>query len=170
MSHFIATLLHITAIGIGATLLMDGWALLRKHLLGMPSLDYALVGRWVGHMPRGRFRHPAIGKAAPIAGERALGWSMHYLTGVLFAALLAGATGRDWLCAPTPLPALLFGLATVLMPFLLMQPAFGLGIAAAKTAHPGKARFHSVLTHLIFGAGLYLAAQIGLLLPATCAN
>lgn len=170
MPYSLVTLLHIAAIGIGATLLMDGWSILRKRLLGMPSLDYALVGRWIGHMPRGQFHHAAIGKAEPIAAERALGWLVHYLTGILFAALLIGAAGRDWLCAPTLLPALVLGLATVLLPFLLMQPAFGLGIAAAKTAHPGKARFHSALTHLIFGAGLYLAAQIGLLLPAACAN
>ncbi|QJP09423.1 DUF2938 domain-containing protein [Pseudomonas multiresinivorans] len=170
MPYSPVTPLHIAAIGIGATLLMDGWSILRKRLLGMPSLDYALVGRWVGHMPRRRFRHAAIGKAEPITAERALGWLVHYLTGILFAVLLIGAAGRDWLCAPTLLPALVLGLATVLLPFLVMQPAFGLGIAAAKTAHPGKARIHSVLTHLIFGAGLYLAAQIGLLLPATCTN
>lgn len=170
MPYPLITLLHIAAIGIGATLLMDGWSILRKHLLGMPSLDYALVGRWVGHMPRRQFRHAAIGKAEPITAERVLGWIVHYLTGILFAALLIGAAGRDWLCAPTLLPALTLGLATVLLPFLVMQPAFGLGIAAAKTTHPGKARIHSVLTHLVFGAGLYLAAQIGLLLPATCTN
>lgn len=58
------------------------------------------------------------------------------------------------------MPALLFGLVTVLMPFLLMQPALGLGIAAANSSNPAKARLHSLLTHLIFGLGLYLAARL----------
>ncbi|QRY77389.1 DUF2938 domain-containing protein [Pseudomonas sp. PDNC002] len=167
MSHSIVTLLHIAAIGLGATLLMDAWSILRKRLLGIPSLDYALVGRWVGHMPLGQFHHVAIGKAAPITGERALGWIVHYLTGVAFALAFVMFDGQ-WLCQPTPLPALLFGLVTVLLPFFIMQPALGLGLAAAKSANPTKARLHSLLTHLIFGIGLYLTAF--LLAPLRCAG
>jgi hypothetical protein len=162
----LSSLLSTLAIGVGATLLMDGWTVLRRRLLGVPSLDYALVGRWVGHMPRGHFRHAAIGKAPPVAGERPLGWAIHYLTGIGFALALIALTGADWLCRPTLPPALLFGVVTVAMPFLLMQPALGLGIAARKTANPAKARLHSLLTHAIFGLGLYLAATS--LAPLTC--
>ncbi|MCP1624976.1 DUF2938 domain-containing protein [Pseudomonas nitroreducens] len=164
----LSTLLLTIAIGIGATLLMDGWTLLRQRLLGVPALDYALLGRWVGHMPRGRFRHAAIGKAATVPGERPLGWVAHYLTGIVFALALVALTGNGWLCAPSLLPALLFGLLTVALPFLLMQPAFGLGVAASKTANPARARLHSLITHGIFGAGLYLSAL--LLTPLTCAG
>ncbi|MBD9500826.1 DUF2938 domain-containing protein [Pseudomonas sp. BGr12] len=164
----LSVLIPAIATGIGATLLMDGWTVLRRHLLGVPSLDYALVGRWVGHMPRGRFRHVAIGKAAPVAGERPLGWAIHYLTGIVFALTLVALAGSDWLCRPTLLPALLFGVVTVAMPFLLMQPALGLGIAASRTESPAKARLHSLVTHTIFGLGLYLAALS--LLPLTCAS
>lgn len=46
------------------------------------------------------------------------------------------------------------------LPFLLMQPALGLGIAAAKTANPARARLHSLITHAIFGLGLYLTARL----------
>lgn len=166
MPHSVTILLHITAIGIGATLLMDGWAVLRKHLLGVPSLDYALVGRWIGHMPLGRFRHAAIGKATAIRGERLTGWLVHYLTGIAFALAFVLLSGPDWLCRPTLAAALLFGGVTVLMPFLLMQPAFGLGIAAARTANPLKARLHSLMTHGVFGLGLYLGAAT--LAPLTC--
>lgn len=168
LSALLPTLISAVAIGIGATLLMDGWAVLRRRLLGVPSLDYALVGRWVGHMPRGRFYHVAIGQAAAVAGERPLGWAIHYLTGIVFAVAMVALTGSDWLCRPTLLPALLFGVVSVAMPFLLMQPALGLGIAASRTANPTKARLHSLITHAIFGVGLYLAALC--LLPLTCAG
>ncbi len=40
-----ALLLHIAAVGVGATLVMDLWALLCRHVFGVPSLDLALVGR-----------------------------------------------------------------------------------------------------------------------------
>lgn len=145
------------ATGIGATLVMDGWGLAQKHLLGAAAPDFALVGRWLGHMRHGRFTHDAIAGAAPVRGERALGWGAHYATGLVFALLLPLIWGADWLRAPSPFPALLLGLATVAAPFLLMQPAFGLGIAAAKTPRPWKARQRSLVTHLVFGAGLYLA-------------
>jgi Protein of unknown function (DUF2938) len=56
------------------------------------------------------------------------------------------------------LPALLFGLGTVLFPYLIMQPAYGLGIAASKTPNPTAARLKSLMSHGIFGLGLYLTA------------
>ncbi|WP_448681547.1 DUF2938 domain-containing protein [Pseudomonas nicosulfuronedens] len=168
LSTLLPTLFSVLAIGIGATLLMDGWSVLRQRLLGVPLPDYALVGRWVGHMPRGRFRHAAIGRAASVAGERLLGWVIHYLIGITFALALVLLVGSDWLCQPTLLPALMLGVVTVAMPFLLMQPAFGLGIAAARSANPAKARLHSLATHGVFGFGLFLAAK--LLVPLTCAG
>lgn len=80
-------LLKLLLIGAGATLLMDLWTLFRRRAFGIPSLDYALVGRWLGHMTHGRFRHASISAAAPVAGERALGWIAHYAIGIAFAAL-----------------------------------------------------------------------------------
>ena len=95
------TLLFILLIGVAATAAMDAWSLARKTLLGLPAPDFALVGRWLGHMPRGRFRHHRIAEATPIASERALGWAAHYLIGVLFAAVLVGLGGPAWLARPT---------------------------------------------------------------------
>ncbi|MCA8062060.1 DUF2938 domain-containing protein [Burkholderia sp. AU38729] len=145
-------------IGTGATLVMDLWTLFRRRAFGVPSLDYALVGRWIGHMMHGRFRHASIGAAAPVPGERALGWIAHYAIGIVFAALPLLIAGPAWIDAPTPLPALVAGLASVVAPFFVMQPAFGFGIAASRTPNPGVARRRSLITHLSYGVGLYLAA------------
>ena len=41
-----------------------------------------------------------------------------------------------------------------------MQPGMGAGIAASRTPHPAAARFNSLLTHAIFGLGLYAAARV----------
>ena len=144
--------------GIGATLVMDGWGLFLKHALGIPSLGYALVGRWVGHMFRGRFAHTHIGEAEPVRHETSLGWAIHYGAGISFAALLAILGGADWVASPTPDLALAVGLGTVAAPFLLMQPAFGFGLAASKLPNRNAARLKSIVTHLVFGFGLYLAA------------
>jgi len=49
---------------------------------------------------------------------------------------------------------------TVLMPWLVMQPALGLGVASAKTPNPAGARVKSLATHTVFGLGLYLSALV----------
>jgi hypothetical protein len=147
-------------LGIGATLVLDGWSLLLNKGFGIKSLSFCLVGRWFALMRRGQFRHNGIGKAPAQSGECALGWTAHYGIGVLFALPLLCWQGGQWLAVPTLAPALIFGAVTVLMPFLLMQPAFGLGIAAAKTAAPWQARLKSLSSHLVFGLGLYLSALV----------
>ncbi|HEF4775363.1 TPA: DUF2938 domain-containing protein [Burkholderia multivorans] len=153
-----ALLLHIAAIGVGATLVMDLWALLCRHVFGVPSLDLALVGRWLGHMAHGRFRHASIAAAAPLRGERALGWAAHYATGIAFAGLPIALAGPHWVDTPTLAPALAAGLVGVAAPFLVMQPALGFGIAASRTPQPAVARRRSLVAHLSYGVGLYLAA------------
>ncbi|NHV25522.1 DUF2938 domain-containing protein [Burkholderia sp. D-99] len=153
-----AIVLDVLLIGTGATFLLDLWTLFRRRAFGTPSLDYALVGRWVGHMMRGRFRHASIVTAPPVPGERILGWIAHYAIGIMFATLPVAIAGAEWIDAPTLLPALVAGLASVVAPFFVMQPAFGFGIAASRTPHPGVARRRSLITHLSYGVGLYLAA------------
>ena len=151
------TVFAVLLIGVGATALMDLWGVVRKPLLGMPLPSYAMVGRWLGHMGHGQFRHETIAAARPITAEGLIGWSAHYLIGIAFAALLIAIRGQDWLLAPTPGPALAVGLGTVAAPFLIMQPCMGAGIAASRTPHPASARVHSLITHGVFGLGLYLS-------------
>ena len=151
---------QIIAIGIGATIVTDAWAALRRRLLGVPALDYALVGRWIAHMPHGRFTHQSIARSAPRALEAPVGWAVHFLTGVAFAAGLVLWQGQAWLAAPRLLPALLFGLATVVLPFFVMQPALGAGIAASLTPNPWRSRMHSLVMHAVFGLGLYASAVL----------
>lgn len=146
------------AVGIGATLVTDLWGVALNRLFGVPAANYCLVGRWALHMPAGVFRHASIAKAAAKPGECAAGWLAHYAIGAGFALLLVLAAGPGWLAAPTPLPALLVGIATVVFPYFVMQPAFGLGIAAARTPSPAQARLRSLMTHAVFGIGLYVAA------------
>ena len=148
------------AIGIGATAVMDLWTVLRQWLFAIPAADYGLVGRWIGHMARGRFRHERIAAAPPIPGERLIGWTAHYLIGIVFAAILLAIFGLDWARHPSIGPALAVGIATVAAPFLLMQPGMGAGIAASRTPRPGAARLQSLITHAVFGLGLYAAGWL----------
>lgn len=145
------------AIGTGATAVMDLWGVARQRLLGMAAPDYALVGRWLAHVARGRFRHERIAASPALGGERVIGWTAHYLIGIAFAAILLAMFGVEWAHAPTLGPALIVGIGSVAAPFLVMQPGMGLGIAASRTPRPAAARIQSLITHTIFGVGLYAA-------------
>jgi len=150
-------IVHIAAVGIGATALMDLWLWLLSRL-GVPVTGFAMVGRWVGHFRRGAFAHAAIAKAAPIPFELGLGWATHYLIGIAYAVLLVGLQGTAWLRQPTLLPALVFGVLTVAAPWFVMQPAMGAGVLALKTPTPLKSGLRSLANHAVFGVGLYVAA------------
>lgn len=150
----------ILSTGAGATAVIDLWAVARKRLLGILAPDYGLVGRWLAHMPRGRFHHDSIAAALPVRGERLIGWIAHYLIGISFAAILPAVCGHAWIHHPTIGPALIVGIGTVAAPFLLMQPGMGAGIAAGRTPRPGAARMQSLVTHGIFGLGLYVAGLV----------
>lgn len=151
--------LAIILIGSGATIVLDAWLLILKRL-GVPTLNFAFIGRWVGHLPDGRFMHAAIANAPPIRHERLLGWLVHYAVGIAFAGGLIGISGMDWARNPTLAPAILFGTGTVVAPFFLMQPALGSGIAGSRTPAPTAGRIRSVTNHAVFGLGLYLSAWL----------
>jgi hypothetical protein len=156
---------YAIVIGAGATALMDLWAAFLRRC-GVSTLDYALLGRWIGHFPRGQFEHESIGKAAPVRYERIIGWSAHYSIGVLFAAALIAMWGLEWARRPTLAPALIISFVTLVAPFFVMQPAMGAGIAASKTPRPNIARLRSIATHTVYGIGLYLSAWLRALLTS----
>ena len=153
-------ILTAIAIGLGATLLIDLWALFLRRAFDVRSLNYCLLGRWVLHIPSGRIAHENIAASAGKAHECKVGWTTHYMIGASFAVVFVWLASVGWLSHPKLLPALAFGIATVLVPFFTMQPALGLGIASSRTPHPNQARLKSVMTHAVFGVGLWLWAHL----------
>jgi uncharacterized membrane protein YagU involved in acid resistance len=109
-------------------------------------------------MPEGTFSHANITAAPQKPSEYTVGWVAHYTIGVVFALVFVVLISGAWLARPTLLPALLYGIATVVFPFFIMQPSFGLGIAASRTPKPMQARLKSLVTHTVFGLGLYVCA------------
>ena len=152
--------LQVIALGCGATATIDLWAVIRARLLGVPVLNYGLVGRWLGHLARGTFRHVAIAAATPVRGERIAGWIAHYLIGIAFAGALFAIWGAGWIRHPTLGPALAVGLGSSVAPFLVLQPGMGLGVAASRAPRPGVARLHTLVTHAVFGVGLHVTGLL----------
>ena len=156
----IELLISAVAVGLGATVVMDLWAVFLKHAFKIPSPNYCLVGRWLRHMTNGSFKHPSITAAAQKPAECTTGWIAHYTIGVLFALALVALATPEWLQSPTLMPALIFGIVTVGFPFFIMHPSFGLGLAASKAPNPMQARLRSLMNHAAFGVGLYVSALV----------
>lgn len=146
-------------IGVGATATMDVYSVILNYF-GIKTLNYKFLGRWIGYFFDGKFSHHTIFTTPSIKHEHIIGWIAHYTIGVMFALLLVLIFDKKWLESPTLLPALIIGIVTVIAPFFFMQPAFGLGIAASNTPDPIKARIMSLITHTVFGFGLFLSAKI----------
>jgi hypothetical protein len=146
--------------GLGATLTLDLWSLFLKRVFKITPSNFCLVGRWLRYMPEGIFKHSNIAAVPGKSGECMLGWVAHYLIGVTFAMLFVVFVGADWLKHPTLIPAITFGVFTVVAPFFIMQPAFGFGIAAAKASNSTSARVRSLINHFAFGFGLYIFGML----------
>lgn len=149
----------VALIGIAATAVMDAWLFLLKKL-NVPTMNFALLGRWVGHALGGQWFHESIGKSAPVRHELAIGWLAHYGIGIGFAILHIAVFGSDWMVNPTFVPAITTGIATVLAPLFIMQPAMGSGIASSKTAEPLRNCCKSLINHSVFGSGIYFAGVV----------
>lgn len=156
MDNLALPFISAVLIGLGATLTFDLWAQFLKYAFKIPPSNICLVGRWLRYMPEGTFSHSMIVSAPQKGGECTVGWIAHYLIGVTFATAFVTLAGNGWLQHPTLIPAIAFGVVTVLAPLFVMQPLFGFGFAASKTPNPAQARVRSLMNHTAFGIGLYL--------------
>lgn len=147
-------------IGVGGTVAMDLWAVLLHVAFGQPKPNWAPGGRWFRHLADGKVFHEAIADAKPYRHENALGWTGHYVVGILYGIVFALIVGIDWFAAPSFLPAWIFGIVTIAAGWFLMQPGMGLGWAASKTPEPNKVRLMGLLAHTAFALGLYGTAFV----------
>jgi len=146
--------------GIAATVALDLWQLLVQQVFRVPATNWAMVGRWFSHLPRGTVRHQAIGEAEPVPFETATGWIANYLVGLGYAVVYLILVGPLLGTGPSLATAFGFGVVSVVVPWFFMQPCMGLGIMARKAPKPGVVRAHSFCGHVAFGVGLYLPALL----------
>ena len=143
--------------GVLATLFMD----LLSILLGKSKIIHQLiepqvVGRWTLYTLRGKFIHKDIHKTPALNHEKSAALLSHYLIGIALAGVylfleLNVPTIRHQLLMP-----LIFGIATVLLPWLWLYPSIGLGFLASKSSRRSPYIITSLVNHTNFGLGLLI--------------
>jgi hypothetical protein len=155
--------LNVIINGIIATVLFDLWLLMQKFM-GRRILNFALLGRWIGHFKNFKFFHTKVSDAPKVPFEFIVGLIGHYAIGIFIAELLLLFANQQWFLKPDIYVALAVGAATVAFPLLIMQPGMGGGVAFTRTAAPLKSCLNSLLNHIVFGFCLYIAAILSLML------
>jgi len=145
------------AVGVLATVTMDAAFVLASRLGGEAFTSEKAgpepVGRWAADLARGRLRHDDIGAEPEQPGEVAIGLATHYVTGVAltYAYLL---TMRGLGRRPGLLSATGYGVATALLPFLILYPSWGYGWFGLRADDAGRMARVMLLGHTVFGAGI----------------
>ncbi|MDH5232165.1 MAG: DUF2938 domain-containing protein [Gammaproteobacteria bacterium] len=138
--------------GFVATLTIDVWAEILSKGFKLPTTNWAMVGRWFAHLPKGQVIHKPIAASDKVKFEAAIGWVLHYVIGIVYAFIYLALLHAQ----PDLLSAIIFGLATVLVPWFVLQPGLGMGIFARFAPKPTMTRIINLSMHSIFGAALYL--------------
>ena len=146
-------------VGILATVTIDVVAVIALRLgiagRGARRTGPDLIGRWIGYLLRGKFRHTDILQTPPLRGEVILGFAAHYSIGIVLTLVYLGLLVVAQ-AAPTALNAILYGTATTVFPWFLTFPSQGMGWLGRDA--PGDAHLArvSLFNHIIFGLGIAL--------------
>jgi hypothetical protein len=147
--------------GVLATITMD-LAMLAAARYGRGAftsdrLGPDVIGRWAADLLRGQWRHRDIRSEPARRGELALGILTHYVTGIALtqAFLLLPRRGNG---RPTFLGATGFGIATAVLPLLVLYPSMGYGWFGLRSGEAARLNRMMVLGHTAFGIGIGLWA------------
>jgi DUF2938 family protein len=107
-------------------------------------------------MFKGKFFHKDINKTPALGNEKLAALIAHYLIGIALAGIYLFLELKVPSISDQPWMPLLFGLATVLLPWLWLYPSIGLGFVASKTQKKSPYIVTSLVNHTNFGLGLVI--------------
>ncbi len=149
--------MEMILMGIWATLFMDLLAvILVKSKTVRPTIEPQYIGRWALYLLKGKFIHEDIRKTPASKNEKPAALISHFLIGIvligiyLFLELKVPAI-RDQLWVP-----LVFGAATIILPWLWLYPSIGIGFLALKSPKRSDYITLSIINHTNFGIGMMI--------------
>lgn len=147
-------------VGIAACVIFDLWQRIFQKLTAIPPSNWALVGRWsLGLMTNGQLIARDLEARPERRHELALGWAVHYGVAIGYAAVFAWLLDRNILDAGF-LDGLVFGVISVLVPWLFFLPCLGKGIMARLTPNPPLVCALALMMHSLFGVSIGLGFAV----------
>ena len=141
-------------IGVGACIVFDLWQRAVMRLTGIPPSNWALAGRWLLRLLSGGGLIAAgLATMPERRRELAAGWALHYAVAISYALLYAMMIQGNMLSAGWR-DGLIFGLASVVVPWFFFMPATGAGLMARLSPNPPLACALALKMHAIFGTSL----------------
>jgi hypothetical protein len=119
-----------------------------------PSIEPQVIGRWALYILRGKFVHKDIYKTPTLKNEKSAALISHYLIGIILAGVYLFMELKEPVTRDQPWIALVFGLLTILLPWLWLFPSIGIGFLASKKSKKSPYIITSLINHTDFGLGL----------------
>jgi len=143
--------------GIFATYFMDmiGSFLVRKKIIDS-LVEPEIIGRWFLYLFKGKFIHEDIRRTPSVKNEKLWSFISHYLIGIILAGVYLFLELKVPMIRENIWISLIFGIATVLLPWLWLFPGIGIGFFASKTANQYRYLKTSFVNHTNFGLGMFM--------------
>lgn len=159
----IENLLILYVAGIFGSIGMDLFSPIAARFGFKTGVSIALIGRWVLAISEGKLSHEDIRHSRANQNEDMAGWLFHYLIGGGAVALLFVLW--MWIMessqlTSSPIPYLCFGLATSILPWLILMPLFGWGLFGSRAPKGSQPLVASPLNHLGYGLGMWCGILI----------
>jgi hypothetical protein len=149
--------------GVLATVTMDVAMVAASSLGGgaftSSRTDVDVIGRWAADLLRGRWRHDDITSEPAQRGEIGLGLLTHYGTGIILTQAFLLLPRRENRRPSLP-AATAFGIATAVLPLLVMFPSMGYGWFGLRSGEAARINRIMLLGHTTFGVGIWLGAWL----------
>ena len=146
--------ISIILVGVGTCVVFDLWQRVFQKMTGIPTSNWAIVGRWLlGVMSGGPVIASGLTDTPPRANELAAGWVLHYAVAIGYAVIYAALMLLGWLSAGWE-DGLVFGVVSVVVPWFFFMPALGNGVMARNTPKPSLACAVAVIHHAVFGVSI----------------
>ena len=145
---------ELMLIGIGSCVIFDLWQRIFQRFTSIPPSNWTIVSRWfIGLISNARLIANQLSEQPEAKHETLVGWIVHYGVGIFYAYVFAVLV-QIQLIKPTIIDGLLFGIASVVVPWLFFMPALGIGILANRAPNPRLECALALMMHSIFGLSL----------------
>jgi len=104
--------------------------------------------------------HRPIADTAAVDGELALGWSLHYLIGLVYGFAYVGLMVYGFETPPSLLNGFVFGACSVVIPWFILQPGLGIGVMGRRAPKPLVPLLNALANHIVYGIALFIGAWL----------